>query len=113
MGTTKFKDFGAGTGADQDDISFMLYGQTFHCVPQMQGQTLIDFAVIANGADSGAQAAMVNKFFQATIIPGDYEKFNALCQAPETIVTVEVLVDIVTWIMEQYANRPKEDTVSS
>lgn len=113
MGTTKFKDFGAGTGADADDISFMLYGQKFQCAPAMQGKTLIDFAIISNSDDTNAQAALVSDFFKAVIVKGDLEKFDVLCQAPETIVTITVLVDIVGWIMEQYSNRPKEDTVSS
>jgi hypothetical protein len=109
----KFKDFGAGDANAGADISFALYGQNFKCFPQMQGKAIIDFTITANTDNAGAQAAVMNDFFKATIVPEDYARFDALCRAPETIVTVEVLASIVSWIMEQYTNRPKEDLINS
>lgn len=109
----KFKDFGAGDGTVGDDIAFALYGKTFKCLPQMQGATIIDFTVISSGDDVAAQAAMVDQFFKATIVPEDYDAFNAICHAPETIVTVAILASIIGWIMEQYTSRPPEGLINS
>lgn len=104
---TRFKDFGAGGEVVQEPLSFKLYGEDFNCRPALQGKVLLDMAANA-GSESGA-GKVVNDFFSQALLPEDLERFNALINDPDKIVTVETLGEIVGWLVEEYSNRPTEE----
>lgn len=103
----RFKDFGYPVDADvAEKISFKIYGEEFFCYPVMQGATLLKFVKSSSSDNIGESAEAVMEFFEKVLVPESYERFEALADDPEKIVPVEVLADIVGWVMEEYSNRP-------
>lgn len=106
---TKFKDFGAGRLDEQaQPISFKLHGEEFNCKPTMQGRSLLKLVSSANADDPVESAKAVNSFFDMVLLKDDLARFNALLEDDEKITTVETLADIVSWLMEQYTDRPEQ-----
>lgn len=105
----KFKDF--GSGADNivsDPISFKLYEEEFHCVPALQGKTLLSFVADSNSEDPVTQAQTIEKFFDYVLTDESLERFNALQETKDKIVSVETLGEIIGWVVGQYTDRPEE-----
>jgi hypothetical protein len=109
MMTTRFKDFGDDQNVVKEPLSFKLYGQDFHCHPALQGKALLDTVSKADAADPAAAARMIDEFFKKSLTDESYERFNALLDDPEKIVTVETLSEIVAWLVEQYSERPTKE----
>lgn len=105
---SKFKDFGSIDPKDLEPISFKLWNEEFECVPAVQGKVLLNLVSDTSADDPVKSAQTMNKFFEAALKKESLEKFNTLLEDPEKIVTVEVLGEIVGWLVEQYSNRPTE-----
>lgn len=105
---TKFRDFGAPVSLETSEpISFSLYGETFNCKPQIPGQVMLDLAARSGKNDDGAESAsVIIDFFKYVLLPESQERFSALCVDPVRIVTIDQLMDIVSWLMEIYGERP-------
>jgi hypothetical protein len=105
---SRFKDFGTGSVANVEPISFKLHGEEFECVPQVPGKLLLDL-VAAEGENSNANAAhMVTEFFSRVLVDESWKRFDALLNDKNRIVNVSTLADITTWLIEEYTNRPEE-----
>lgn len=105
--TTRFKDFGAPTNNDEP-LSFALFGETFNCRPSLQGKFLLDLIAESNSDDPAASALVVQKFFDTVLVDESRERFNALADDPDRIVSVETLSEITAWLVEQYSARPTQ-----
>lgn len=105
---SRFKDFGDGGEVVHEPLSFKLYGEDFNCRPALQGKVLLDMASNAD-SESGSPGEVINDFFAQALLPESLERFNALINDPEKIVTVETLGEIVGWLVEQYSNRPTQE----
>jgi hypothetical protein len=105
---SKFKDFGSIDSKDLEPISFKLWEEDFECVSSIQGKVLLDLVSDSGSDDPVKSAQTMNKFFAAALKKDSLEKFNTLLEDPEKIVTVELLGEIVGWLVEQYSNRPSE-----
>jgi hypothetical protein len=105
--TNRFKDFGGGVG-DTSPLSFKIHGEEFHCRPAMQGKVLLGIVANSNESDGAAVAKTITDFFKATLLPDSYEKFNALLEDPEKIVSVDTLGEITAWLVEEYSSRPTQ-----
>jgi hypothetical protein len=110
---TRFKDFGAGSTASTEPITFALYGETFECKPALQGKFLLNLIAETNSDDAGASAAIVNKFFKEVLLEDSYARFEALAADPDKIVSVETLGEITGWLVSEYTERPTQPPVSS
>lgn len=107
---TKFKDFGAPvTTENAEEIMFRLYGEDFYCRPQIPGKVMLDLAGRSgNDDDTAASATVITDFFKYVLVQESYTRFNTLCEDPDRIVTIEQLMDIISWLMETYSNRPTQ-----
>jgi hypothetical protein len=105
--TNRFKDFGGGTG-DTSPLSFKIHEEEFHCRPAMQGKVLLNIVANSNEADGAAVAKTITDFFKATLLPDSYEKFNALLEDSDKIVSVDTLGEITAWLVEEYSSRPTQ-----
>lgn len=104
----RFKDFGKGNQVVMEPLSFELYGEKFDCHPAIQGKVLLD--MVANTADSeGGPGKIITDFFSKALLPESLERFDALANDPEKIITVETLGEIVGWLVEQYSGRPTQE----
>jgi hypothetical protein len=109
----KFKDFGTRSAGDIEPVSFKIYDEEFHCIPQIQGRVLLNM-VANSGSDDPAEAAnTINNFFSAVLKKESLDRFNALLEDEDKIVTVDTLGEIVGWLTEQYSNRPTEGSSAS
>jgi hypothetical protein len=103
----RFKDFGSGGDKPTEEISFSLYGESFSCRPAVPGKVLLD--LVAKSSDDenpGKAAGVVNDFFNVVLTPESFERFDKLTSDPERIVQVDTLAEIVSWLVEQYSDRP-------
>jgi hypothetical protein len=106
---TKFKDFGSGASeSERDQIKFKLFDQEFSCRPVLSGKSFIDIAKMSSGEDTLAAIESLEKFFELALFKEDLERFNALLVDPERVVSLEMLNDIVAWLMEVYTERPNQ-----
>lgn len=113
--TARFKDFGTPASSDEP-VTFRLHGEVFRCVPAIQGVVLIEFIAAAGGGAEGNMAATAEemlRFFNRTIIPADRERFTELLNSDDRIVSLEGLVEIMDWLVEQYAGRPTQQPTPS
>jgi hypothetical protein len=109
MTNRRFKDFGVGQEVSKDPLSFSLHGETFECHPNVQGRVLLSMVSKTTGDDQGVAIAQVlEEFFAYCLLPESFERFNALLDHPDKIVTVETLGDITAWLMEEYSARPTQ-----
>lgn len=105
----KFKDFGSGeANVVTDPISFKIYEEEFHCVAALQGKTLLSFVSDSNSDDPAKQAQTIERFFNYVLTDESAERFNALQETKDKIVSVDTLGEIIGWVVEQYTDRPEE-----
>ena len=105
---TRFKDFGSGTDNTKEPLVFKLHGEEFTCKPAIQGKLLIDLAKNGNSEDPSKAAETIEMFFGYVLVDSDKERFQNLLVDPDRIVSVEVLSEIIGWLMGEYTNRPNQ-----
>ena len=102
----KFKDFGSGATdlASAEPITFKLHGEEFACKKAVQGKTLL--ALVRTASDPVLGSEAITKFFDTVLEDESRVRFDALCNDPEKIVTVETLGEITGWLLSEYSDRP-------
>lgn len=98
----RFKDFGAPASSDEP-ITFRLFDETYRCRPAIQGKVLIDLLSKVNVNSMGDSAEAVLGFFEKTLLPESYARFDAVLISEDQIVTMDALTSIMEWLVEQYA----------
>lgn len=105
----RFKDFGGKEGSDKEPLSFKLHGEEFHCLPEVQGKILLDLVAESGKEDDPAAGALIiNKFFSSVLVDESYTRFNALLESKDKIVPMEMLAEVTSWLVQEYADRPTE-----
>lgn len=105
----KFKDFGSGTTpVTTEVISFKIYDEEFNCLPALQGKVLLGFIAESGSSDPVVQSQIIEKFFDYVLTDESLERFNTLQTSKDKIVSVETLGEILSWVVEQYTDRPEE-----
>jgi hypothetical protein len=106
---TKFKDFGSGPDlTNVEPITFAIHGENFECKKAVPGKLLLDLVAKSKSADPAEAAGTIDQFFSKVLVAESYERFNALLDDADRIVTVEQLGDITGWVVEQFSDRPEE-----
>lgn len=100
----RFKDFGSPKSKNEE-ITFDLHGETFTAVPEIQGRILMSFVAQAGGDDAAAAAALTMEFFEKVLTDESWARFDKLTSSKDKVVTVEVLAEIVSWLIEEYSAR--------
>ena len=109
----RFKDFGKGTTYNSEPLTFKLYDEDFECYPALQGKILLDF-IAQSGSENGADMAdTIVTFFGKALKPESYERFMALVEDPDRVVSIETLGEITAWLVGEYSDRPTEQPESS
>jgi hypothetical protein len=103
---TRFKDFGSGISRESEPLSFKLHEEEFHCVPELQGQVLLELVSNSDSDDPVKSALLMTDFFKSALLDESYERFENLLKDKERIVTVDTIAEVVSWLMESYTNRP-------
>lgn len=110
---TRYKDFGSGSATEQKPLSFKLHGETFNCVPQVQGKLLLDLVADSSSDDVAKSAGIITKFFEYVLKDESNVRFDALINDKDKIVTVDTLAEITGWLVSEYTNRPEEQPEAS
>ncbi len=97
---------------DAEPLDFDLGGETFVCYPEVQGKTILDVMKAAAEGDEDTRGVMmavsVLDFFKKVMPPEEYERFEKLMEDPKRIVRMEVLSEIMSWLIEEYTDRPTQ-----
>jgi hypothetical protein len=110
----RFKDFGNGGDAgERTPISFKLWDTEFHCVPVLQGKLLLEIVSDSTSDDVSKSSQVMEKFFHAVLKPESKKEFDIVLSDPDKITSLDTLGEIVAWLMEEYSNRPKEQSTVS
>lgn len=105
----KFKDFGsAALPENREPISFKIHEEEFNCVKQLQGKVMLEFISGSNSDDAGEIASMIELFFTNVLDDESLKRFNDLTHDKNRFVSTETLSEIVSWLVEQYSDRPEE-----
>jgi hypothetical protein len=106
----RHKSFKVVDITESEPLSFEIGGEEFECYPEVQGKTLIDIMRVAAEGDEDTRgmlmAVSVLEFFKRVMPEDQYERFSALMDDRERIVSMETLSEIMAWLMEEYSERP-------
>lgn len=106
---TRFKDFGKGTDVTATEpISFKLHDEEFWCKPALQGKVLLGLVAGTSSEDPAKAASTITDFFDYVLVEDSHKAFNSLLVDPDRIVSVETLSEIVSWLIEEYTERPNQ-----
>lgn len=105
----RFKDFGSPKRADEyEPLTFKLCGKEFACKGAIPGNVLLKFIAAADSNDGGRAAEAMRTFFYSVMEEEEAERFYALLDGDEYIVDMIDLVNISSWIIEEYSERPTQ-----
>ena len=105
----KFKDFGSPVAPEAEKVEFELCGDTFSFRPQIPGKTMLDFARrTSDDSNASENAGVLLDFFQSVMYPESHARFDVLISDPDKAISLESLMEIVSWLMETYGSRPTE-----
>jgi hypothetical protein len=116
---TKRKSFRTSTAVDT--VEFDIDGEVFHANRQMSAGILLQFADMT-GAEEGEEMSLtdgrqavkaVRAFFDAAIVKEDRERFNTLLSDPDRSIDINMLLEIASWLGEQFTARPTGQPSSS
>jgi hypothetical protein len=105
----RFKDFGSGASngsAPAELITFKLHDEEFTCRGEIPGKTVLNLVAKSSSENPGETAEVITGFFKTVLIPESHERFDALTEDPDRIVSMETLSSIIEWLVEQYTDRP-------
>jgi hypothetical protein len=111
----RFKDFGSDVSPEgkSEPIVFKVHGEEFKCIPVMQGKTLLDLIADSSSDDPAKSSATTIKFFEAVLTDESLERFSLLINSKDKIVSIDTLTDITSWLIEEYTERPLEQSEAS
>jgi hypothetical protein len=102
----RFKKFSGGTKiTDFEPLTFSLNDKDFACHPAVPGAVLLEFVRDANGEGGDSAAALYN-FLEAAMPTDEYNRLDDVLKDPETIIDIEFIGEIVSWLVEEYSDRP-------
>lgn len=91
----------------QRQVSFDLNGESFQCVDDIDGLTLLDTVTGIREDDPASNVKVVKDFLQIALPgEGDYQRFESTVRAPRSGVNAERLMGILTDLLEQYTSFP-------
>jgi hypothetical protein len=113
MTTKRVKDFGSPKNEEAPPLEFKLYGEKFRCYPEVQGAKLMEFSEKVSSEDQAIVMRALLDFFKIVLLPEDYPKLQELWDDPDRIVPIETISEIVSWLVEEYTDRPTEASEDS
>jgi len=102
----RHKNFGSPKNESLEPLTFDLYDETFTAYPEIQGAKLLDFSRLVGSDDQSASTGALLDFFETVLEKDSYERMQELWDDPERIVPIETLSDIISWLVEEYTDRP-------
>ena len=99
----RHRDFDAARAEQAGEpLTFLLDGYTFACPPQMPAGPLLDLAALADESDQAKMLGAFARFLRALVVPADRGRLDEAL----SIVTIDVIVDVARWLIEEQTGRP-------
>lgn len=92
--------------SDYSPLSFELNGETFNVKPIVQGGYLLKFVSQADSDSGGEASGALFRFFDDVMEPPERIRFQTMLDDPDTIIDIELIGEIVAYLMEEYTARP-------
>lgn len=89
-----------------EPLFFEIDEERFDAHPVVPGAVILEFASGADGDGTGA--AQILTFFERVLVPESKERFFELIHDTNRVVELELLSDIVGFLVEEYTDRPSE-----
>lgn len=102
----RFKSFGVPENLNPDPITFEIYGEEFTAYPEIQGSHLLQFSKEVGSEDNAEVTGALLNFFKTVLYEESYERMETLWNDKERIVPIDVISDIVAFLIEEYTDRP-------
>lgn len=103
----RFKKFSGGTKiTDFEPLSFELNGETFECLPAIQGSVLLEFVRDADSESGAGSAKALYNFLEQSMTEEEYARLDDVLHSDEVIIDVNLIGEIVAWLVEEYSSRP-------
>jgi hypothetical protein len=116
-GKKRHKSFNVINIDDAEPLTFDLGGEEFACYAEVQGKTILDIMRVAAEGDEDTRGVMmavsVLDFFVKVMPPTEYERFEKLMEDEKRIVPMDVLSEIMGWLIEEYTDRPTKPSSDS
>lgn len=105
----RFKKFSGGRKiTDFEPLTFDLNGNEFKAHPAIPGSVLLEFVRDAGSENGGDSAKALYNFLSSALPDEEYEKLQKVLHDPETIIEIETIGEIVSWLVEEYSSRPTQ-----
>lgn len=89
-----------------EPIKFDIDGEEFTAKGAQPARPLL--AMAAQSADTTKTQEVVEGFLARSLVNGSWERFSARMDSDEKPITQQILFDVFTFLMEQYAGTPTE-----
>lgn len=106
----RFKSFGKPQNLEKDPITFELYDEEFTAYPEVQGVTLLNFSKHLGSENQAEVTGALLDFFELVLYEESYERMKTLWEDKERIVPIEMISDIVSFLVEEYTDRPTQES---
>jgi hypothetical protein len=116
-GKKRHKSFDVVTLDDLEPLSFDLGGEEFSCYAEVQGKAVLDVLRVTTEGDEDSRGLLLLvstlDFFEKVMPPEEHERLTKLMEDPTRIVPMSTMSSIMTWLIEEYSNRPTEPSSDS
>lgn len=89
-----------------EPIPFELEGESFEAYGQVPGAVLLDFIAASSQDDSTGTAGAITGYLKSSMDKENFKRFDKLTRDPEVVIELQVLADIVAYLIEERTNRP-------
>lgn len=93
------------TPAQYEPLTFTVAGHEFKTLSDPPGGALADLFWAYQG-DMSAQAAGIVRFIEGCMSDEVADEFRLVVHDKDTIVPLAVLIDVCSWLVEEYTTRP-------
>ena len=91
-----------------EPIEFELEGETFEAYGQVPGAVLLEFIAASSQEESTGTAGAILAYLKSSMNKENYKRFDKLIHDPEKTIQLQVLADIVSYLVEERSSRPTE-----
>lgn len=115
MTKRQHKQFGTRKAKPQEEseVGFTLGETDYTAKPDIQGAVILEFIAAADAGEGMGAAAHILAFFDEVLPKDELAKFKAQIKSDDEIVELETLSDIVAYLIEEYTERPTQESTPS
>lgn len=92
-------------GVDDDGKEFT---ETFTARAKIPGMAVLEFAALGTSSEGNQSVAAVYHFYSVALPEEEYKRFHTFVNDPNYDVELDTLVEIIGFLVEEYASRPTE-----